>query len=372
MKFKTHQIKRIVVKVGSNVLSDEKGLKVSFFSHLAEQIAHLKKQNVEVVIVSSGAVSTAMSVFKAPEMPKSIPSKQAFAAFGQPLLMQTYAQAFQKQNLQVAQILLTHPDLENRKRYLNAKHVFEELLVRDLIPVVNENDSVVVEELKFGDNDRLSAYVAGLVEADLLVILSHVNGVYDKNPAKYSDANLIPTIEDIEEAKSYIYQNQNQRGTGGMLTKLEAAQICQNFGISCFLTEGSQKNVLVEIMEKEVVGTFFPTKTTKMSARKNWIKEVLKTKGCVYVDDGAEKALLKNNRSLLPSGVMRVSGKFDTGECVEVRNAKEKVLVKGLTIYASWELEKICGKKSSEIEMILGYKYSDEVIHRDDLVVVSI
>lgn len=363
-------IKRLVVKIGSSVLSDSAGLKAAFFARLAGEVAELKALGVETIIVSSGAVAAAMAAFGQVKKPQLIPEKQAFAAYGQPLLMQHYIAAFKKKGLSVAQILLTHPDLENRNRFLNAKLVLNELLNRGIVPVVNENDSVVVEELKFGDNDRLSAYVSNVAEADLLVILSHVDGLYDGNPEKDAGAKLIPVVEKVDSTTGrLVFQNKNELGTGGMASKLEAAQIGLDFGVPVFITNGNQKGCLTKIFSGSAVGTYFQPNLSPLSARKHWISKVLKPKGELVVDPGAKDALVAKKRSLLPSGIKAIKGHFDHGDCVAVVDSGGKVIAKGLVIYSWWELEKILGKKSSEIAAILGYKYADEAIHRDNLVV---
>jgi len=372
MRIDTRKIKRLVVKIGSSVLSDASGLKSAFFAHLAEQVAELKSSGVETVIVSSGAVAAAMAAFGQAKKPHLIPEKQAFAAYGQPLLMQHYTAAFKKKGLPVAQILLTHPDLENRNRFLNAKLVIDELLGRGIIPVVNENDSVVVEELKFGDNDRLSAYVSNVAEADLLVILSHVDGLYDGNPEKDANTKLIPIVEKVDSATGQlVFQNKNELGTGGMASKLEAAQIGLDFGIPVFITNGTKKGCLTKIFSSSAVGTYFQPNLSPLSARKHWISKVLKPKGEIVVDTGAKDALTAKKRSLLPSGVKAVKGHFERGDCIAVNDVGGKLVAKGLALYSWWEVEKIMGRKSIEIEKILGYKYADEIIHRDDLVVLD-
>lgn len=372
MRIDTRKIKRIVVKIGSSVLSGANGLKPAFFKHLAEQVSELKSAGVETIIVSSGAVAAAMAAFGQAKKPHLIPEKQAFAAYGQPLLMQHYIAAFKKKGLSVAQILLTHPDLENRNRFLNAKLVIDELLGRGIIPVVNENDSVVVEELKFGDNDRLSAYVSNVAEADLLVILSHVDGLYDGDPETDSDAKLIPVVEKVDSTTGQlVFQNKNELGTGGMASKLEAAQIGLDFGIPVFITNGTKKGCLTKFFSSSAVGTYFQPNLSPLSARKHWISKVLKPKGEIVVDAGAKEALMAKKRSLLPSGVRAVKGHFDRGDCVAVSDASGKLVAKGLILYSWWEVEKIMGHKSVEIQKILGYKYADEIVHRDDLVVLD-
>lgn len=365
------KFRRIVVKIGSSVLSDDKGLKVAFFTRLATQIATLKRQGVAIVVVSSGAVAAAMAAFGADKKPALIPEKQAFAAYGQPLLMARYIAAFSRQDLKVAQILLTHPDLADRGRFLNARQVFDQLLARDIIPIVNENDSVAVDELKFGDNDRLSASVANLVQADLLVILSHVDGLYDADPSTCSEARLVDRVTAIdEELLGLVFHNKNERGTGGMASKLDAAQACLDFGIPVFVTNGAKADCLIHAVNGDAVGTLFVAEKPALSARKHWIGRVLKPCGEIVIDDGARRALVERKKSLLPSGIVSVSGAFDAGECVLIRDSGGKPLARGLVLYAARELERIKGRKSGEIASILGYKNADEAVYRDDLVII--
>jgi glutamate 5-kinase len=247
--------------------------------------------------------------------------------------------------------------------------VLNELLGRGIVPVVNENDSVVIEELKFGDNDRLSAYVSNVAEADLLVILSHVDGLYDGNPEKDSNAKLIPIVEKVDSATGQlVFQNKNELGTGGMASKLDAAQIGLDFGIPVFITNGTKKGCLTKIFSDSAIGTYFQPNLSPLNARKHWISKVLKPKGEIVVDAGAKDALIAKKRSLLPSGVKAVKGHFERGDCIAVNDVGGKLVAKGLALYSWWEVEKIMGRKSIEIEKILGYKYADEIVHRDDLV----
>lgn len=252
---KIESVKRIVIKIGSSVLADNAGLKTAFFKTLATQVDELLKRKKEVVIVSSGAVAAAIGELKAAR-PERIPEKQAFAALGQPLLMHHYIAAFAKKKRRVAQILLTYPDLENRARFLNAKHAMAELLARGIIPIVNENDSVAIDELKFGDNDRLSAHVAELVGGDLLIILSHVDGLYDSDPEKNPKAKLVTHVTDKKAAHRFVFANKNHLGTGGMATKLTAAEFCAERKISVFITNGNKKDFLKKIFTGRACGTW--------------------------------------------------------------------------------------------------------------------
>ena len=302
--------------------------------------------------------------------PQTIPDKQAYAAIGQPVLMSMYGQEFQKKKMQVAQVLLTREGLDDRKRYLNAKHALQALLKKNVVPIINENDTVTVEEIKIGDNDQLSAYVAELIEADLLILLSHVEGFYDQNPKK-SGAELIPVIRKIDQ-KIYdkVFDGFSERTTGGMTTKLMAAKHCLKAGIPMLITSGFQKNFVKQILGKKVEGTLFLPSQKTVGARKRWISTI-RTKGKLFIDGGAKKALLVGKKSLLSSGVVAVEGSFNTGDCIEICTKNGIVLAKGICSYSREEVEKIMGSQSAEIQKILGYKYSDEIIHRDDMVIQS-
>lgn len=361
------KIKRVVIKMGSNVLTADQGLRHLFFKQLATQVSYLKSKNIQVVLVSSGAIAAAMSVFQN-RKPKNIPEKQAYAAIGQPILMNVYSKEFAKKDLQVAQILMTQSDLSDRTRYLNAKHAIETLIKKNVVPIVNENDTVTVDEIKIGDNDQLSAYVAALIDADLLVLLSHVEGFYNGSP-KQASSELIPLIQSIDESiESLVFDGYSERTTGGMTTKLLAARYSLAAGIPMMITSGFQKDCVKRIFKNKFVGTLFLPPHKKMKARKSWIQGVRRSKGRLTVDAGAKKALVQNKKSLLSSGVVSVEGRFEIGDCVDVVSKKGCVLAKGLSSYSSVEISKIIGCKSSEIQKILGYKYGDEVIHRDDMV----
>lgn len=366
----TKTFKRIVIKIGSNVLTDHEGLRKSFFHHLAGQISFLLDQKIQPVIVSSGAIAAAMSFFHQPKKPTSIPEKQAFAAVGQPILMNLFAKEFQKKGITVAQVLLTQDGMDNRERFINAKHTINQLIHRKIVPIINENDTVSVNEIKIGDNDQLSAHVAHLVEADLLFILSHVDGLYDQDPHQHKEAKLIALVGKIDpKIESMVYDSEDARSVGGMRTKIMAAKICSRYGIPVWITSGLKKNFITKFMRQKAEGTFFLVGKKELSARKHWICSIHRPKGKISIDGGAQKALLDGKKSLLPSGVTRVSGSFHIGDCIEILDETGKLLGKGLSNYSKAEIEKIKGAKSSDIEQILGYKYGDEVVHRDNLVI---
>lgn len=364
------KVKKVVIKIGSNVLSSDTSLRKGFFRDLALQVSQLKKQGLDVILVSSGAIAVAMAEFKQYQKPKAISEKQAYAAYGQPLLINQYVQVFKKHKHKVAQILLTHDDLQNRRRFLNARHALQALLKKGIIPIVNENDTVAVEEIQFGDNDKLSSFVSHVVEADLLIILSHVDGLYDRDPSQHEGARLVKTVNTIDDfVRSFVFTGPSAKGAGGMVTKLEAAQFCMALGIPTFITSGMKKNCVLNLWKKKnPVGTFFVPQKDDLTSRQRWIGKVLQPKGKIVLDAGAVKALEKQKRSLLASGIRKVEGLFEKGECVTIETLRGRVIAKGLVSYSHFEIQKIKGKRSSQFEKLLGYKLADEVIHKDDLV----
>ena len=300
--------------------------------------------------------------------PKTIPGKQAAAAVGQIALMALYERDFSQHDIRVAQILLTHDDLANRRRYLNAKHTMLTLLEAKVLPIVNENDTVAVEEIQFGDNDNLSALVAVLVEADLLVILSDVAGLYEQDPRVHPEAQLVPLVEKFDSTVFAQAGGAGTLGRGGMLSKLQAAQKAAFSGIPTVITDGRQKDALVLVFEPtRETGTLFLPEADRLTSRKHWIAYTLKPAGELMVDVGASTAICERGRSLLPPGVREIRGTFSEGECVTCVDDKGHAFARGLVNYSSEALERIKGTRTSQIERILGYKVSDEVIHRDDL-----
>lgn len=365
-------LKRVVIKIGSNVLTDHHRIRRGFFSELAEEIAFLKARNIQPVLVSSGAIATGMSASGVTRRPVKIPELQALAAIGQPILMNLFAKEFARKHLTVAQVLLTQDGLEDRSRFINAKHALGALIRQNVIPIVNENDTVTVEEIKIGDNDQLSAHVAHLVEADLLVILSHVEGLYDRDPNVFPNARLVVKVRKIDKRiRSMVYEAKDERTTGGMATKLISARICMEHGIPVIITSGFNKNFIRNIFSEKIPGTLFLPSERTLTSRKHWIGNVRKPRGVIKIDPGAKKALLRQKKSLLPSGVIMLAGEFKNGDCVEIRDRQDRLVGKGLTSYSRDELERIMGHKSSEIEKILGYKYGNAVVHRNDLVLSS-
>jgi len=364
--------RRIVVKIGSQILSSSAGIEEARLKGLVCDLAALHESNKEVVVVSSGAVAAGMVKLGVKERPKTIPHKQALAAVGQISLMALYERQFARYDKSVAQVLLTHEDLANRQRYINAKHTFQKLLESSIIPIVNENDTVAVEEMKFGDNDHLSALVATLLEADLLVILSDVEGVYDKDPRTHADAQLIPLIRESKGvSRAIVGESLSAFGTGGIATKLGAAEKAGAGGIPTLIASGLRAGVLEQVFdEKEAVGTLILAEENRLASRKHWIAFNLKPAGDIVVDQGAQDAVATKGKSLLPSGVKAIRGSFGVGECVRCLDAAGREFARGLVNYSAQELNQIKGLHTSKIEKVLGYKAYDEIIHRDDLVLL--
>jgi len=360
--------RRVVVKVGSSTLSSADGISRESVARLVGGLAVLHAAGKEAVLVTSGAVAAGMSRLGMKERPKTIPGKQAAAAVGQIALMALYEEYFSTYGIRVAQVLLTHDDLANRRRYLNAKHTMGTLLEAGVIPVVNENDTVAVEEIQFGDNDNLSALVAVLVEADLLVILSDVAGLYDQDPRAHAGARLIPLVASAEEALTYSVGGAGPLGRGGMASKLQAAHKAALSGIPTIIADGWREEPLAVVFEPTAEsGTLFLPVADRLASRKHWIAYTLKPAGTLVVDAGAYAALREQGRSLLPPGVRAVRGSFDEGECVTCVDDSGREFARGLVNYSAAAIERIKGARTSQIEHILGYKVSDEIIHRDDL-----
>jgi glutamate 5-kinase len=362
-------IRRIVIKVGSGVISDDRGLDLPMLESVAAGISELRRRGCEVVLVSSGAVAAGKGDLGIVGRPRTIPLKQAAAAIGQSRLMRAYKDAFRPAGCKVAQVLLTRDDLANRRRYLNARNTLMTLLEHQVLPIINENDTVVVDEIRFGDNDNLSAMVTSLAEAGLLVILSDVDGLYDHDPRQHADAKLIPVVERItEEIEAMASGTGNSLGTGGMATKIKAAKKAVLCGVGTVIVNGRLPNVLPRLFDGEELGTFFFPATDRMAAKKHWIAFTKKPRGKLFVDDGAKRALVEMGRSLLPSGINGVEGGFDRGDAVRLCDQAGNEFAKGVINYSLSELLRIMGKKTSEIEKNLGYKYGDEIVHRDNLV----
>jgi glutamate 5-kinase len=365
--------KRVVIKIGTNLLADKlQGVNPEKIDEIAVGVSFLKSIGKEVAIVSSGAIGAGVAALKLPARPKSIPEKQATAAVGQPLLMEAYETAFRKQGIDIAQILLTKDDFVNRNRYVNAKNTFSVLFDKGVVPVVNENDSVAIEEIKLGDNDNLSALVANLIEADVLVILSDIDGLFTDDPAKNAKAELIPVVEKISsQIEKLAKKSISDLSTGGMITKIQAAKRCVSAGIAMIIANGTRPRAIEEIFSGNCGGTLFLPRKSNLNVRKKWIGFISHSKGYVLVDEGAKEALLRKQKSLLPSGIIDVHGDFSPNDTIAVKDRDGREIARGVSAYSSADLQKIKGKKTSEIEKILLRKSCDEVIHKDNLVITG-
>jgi len=363
--------RRIVVKIGSSLLSADAGLDVARVRARVAEVAALGAGGREFILVTSGAVAAGRARLGLRERPKTIPQKQAAAAVGQIDLMAAYKECFEARGRHVAQILLTREDLSNRRRYLNAKHALAALLESKVVPIVNENDTVAVDEIKLGDNDTLSAAVAALVEADLLVILSDVDGLHTADPRRYPDAQPVPVVEASEtQAERYAAASAGRLGTGGMATKVEAARKAAAAGIATIIADGRGADALGRVLDASVVsGTVVVPSADRLASRKHWIAFTLRPQGVLHLDAGAAAALRERGRSLLPSGVTIVEGAFGAGDCVRCVAPGGAEIARGLVNYSAGELRRIQGAHTRDIDTILGYKVSDEVIHRDDMVI---
>ncbi|MBI4437220.1 MAG: glutamate 5-kinase [Candidatus Omnitrophica bacterium] len=365
------KIRRLVVKVGSTLLfSKTEGIDPERVHAITSQVAALTKDGVWVVLVSSGAIACGMKLLGLRNRPERLPELQAAAAVGQAKLMKLYDEDLRHKGLLTSQILLTQDDLQHHKRYWNARNTLLALLRFGAIPIVNENDTVATEEIRFGDNDRLSSLVACLIGADLLVILSDIDGLY-RNFRTKGEGEILDVVEgvstDIEEMAS---EEKGKFSSGGMKTKLQAAKIATGAGIPVVIANGRKERTLLKVISAETVGTLFLPKTDRMGARKSWIAFTSKPRGKVVVDEGAKNALLHHGRSLLSSGIVAAKEEFGGGEVVSIVDQKGTEFARGLINYSSREIEKIRGQRSDRILALLGYKSYDEVIHRDNLVIL--
>lgn len=364
------KVRRVVVKIGSGVLTHHQEIIAEdVIESLVDEMSSLIDSGKEVIIVTSGSVAAGTRKLGLKRSPKSIPEKQAAAAAGQSTLIRYYEKAFEKREHKVAQILLTSDGLSDRVRYLNARNTITTLLHYGVVPVINENDTVVVDEIKFGDNDNLSAMVLGLSDADLLIILTDTEGLYNKDPRKFDDASLIKTVKNIDSEVEAVAGGTSGVGTGGMVTKVEAAKRVTAFGAATVIAHGERKNVLLDVLRGDDVGTFFVPREERLKGKKRWLAYNVKASGELIIDDGAKDALEEGN-SLLPSGVLAVKGDFNFGDPVSLIVENGEVFACGLVQYDSKDLVAVKGCKTTEIEKILGKKDYDEIIHRDDLVIL--
>jgi glutamate 5-kinase len=362
---------RVVLKIGTSVLLDnENRVSSAKAESFALQIKKAKEQGIDVIVVSSGAIACGMEAMGLTKKPRDMARKQALASVGQSLLMRIYMDAFGRADMKVSQVLLTHEDTKSRSRCLNLLNTIDTLLTMDVVPIINENDTLSFQEIMFGDNDNLSALIAQITNADLLLLLSDVDGLYDRDPNRFPDAHLIPMVKKIDESVEKLAGGtRSEKSIGGMVSKIEAARKAGHYGVPTRLIRGDVKDIVVRVLQGEQLGTLFLAKK-RLPRKKCWIAFAFKTKGKLWVDDGAERAITNNGRSLLPSGITRVEGDFARGECVEITNQSGKIVGRGITNYSSSDVAHIKGSRSVEIEKKLGYKYTEEVVHRDNMVVL--
>ena len=367
--------RRVVVKAGTTLLTHEADhLNLQVMATLVDQIARLHLSGVETILVSSGAVAAGRHVLSVPRQGRNVPIKQVLAAAGQSRLMNAYEQLFEWHQIPVAQALITRKDLSERLGYLNVRNALLSLLELRVIPVVNENDVVAVDELAgeaFGDNDNLSAMVANLVDSDLLVMLGEVEGLYTVDPHLDSNARLVPTVERLDDRVEVMGgASWANTGQGGMATKLEAARLASASGVDVVIASGLEREVLTRLARGERIGTFFPASGTRLESRERWMLSGLSNRGEIVLDDGASSAIVRQNRSLLPAGVSEVLGSFGRGDIVSILNSQREKVAAGIANYASDELSKIKGQHSDRIDELLGHHYGDEAVHRNNMVVL--
>jgi len=369
---------RVVIKAGTSVLTkppEHRGLNLELMDGLVGQVCELRRAGVETLLVTSGAIAAGRDVLgTSPERQlRDIPTRQVMAAVGQSQLMHTYQQMFASRGFQVAQTLLTTNDLSHRQSYLNVRNTLRGLLELGVVPIVNENDVVAVDEIGevFGDNDRLSALVANLVDADLLVILTDIDGLYTADPNQDPDAKLIPNVDRVDDAvESLAGKNLNPWARGGMSTKLEAARLVTTSGISMVMCDGRAQDVVLKAVRGEPVGTLFNPGAGKLEARKRWMLSGISQRGEVFVDAGAVLALREKNRSLLPAGITGVDGDFSRGDIVFITGQEGRRIACGIANYGSEDISRIRGAQSGDIENTLGYHFGQEVVHRNNLVLL--
>lgn len=367
-----HSPLRMVVKIGSSTLTaGTDRLNRPQMLELVRQMAHLHGQGMDVVIVSSGAMASGREALGFPRGRKDIPFKQVLAAVGQARLMQVWDQLFSLYNLIVAQTLLTREDLADRQRYLNARNTLLALLERRVIPIVNENDAVGVEEIKIGDNDNLSALVANAIDADLLVLLTDIAGLYTADPRADPQATLIPEVQQIDASIEALGGKPgSERGVGGMQTKIQAARLATESGVTVIIADGSLPSVLERLAQGEAIGTRFLPLESNIESRRRWIIAGLASRGEVAVDNGAAAALLRGGKSLLPAGITSVNGHFERGDTITIKDSTGRKLACGVANYSASDMARLRGLRSADIETTLGYEYGEEAVHRNNLVLL--
>jgi len=365
--------KRIVVKLGTSILTGGgRYLDQARMVEITRQCAALYAQGQDVIVCTSGAVAAGRAHLNFPTLPATITSKQLFAAVGQLQLMRVWEHLFDIYSVRVGQILLTRGDVENRHRYLNARDAFNALLEQRIVPIVNENDAVATEEIRVGDNDNLSALVATLVNADLLILLTDQPGLFTADPRNHPDARLIPEVRKIDGAlKGLAGGSVSGLGTGGMTTKLQAANTARHAGVDVVIAAGAEPNVILRVAAGEAVGTRFPALATRPESRKAWILTGPKPAGRLLIDEGASAAICFKGRSLLPAGIRKVEGNFLRGDTVLILDSARSELARGIAGYTSTELRKIAGYRSDDIAARLGYTYGDVAVHRNDMILLT-
>jgi glutamate 5-kinase len=367
-----HEKARIVVKIGTNLLTDKvAGLNLERINSIAGGVCQIQSLGYQVAVVSSGAIGAGVAARRLKERPRTIREKQATAAIGQPILMEAYEAAFRSHSRMVGQILLTQDDFMNRGRYLNARNTLSVLLEDNVVPIINENDTVAVEEIKLGDNDNLSAMVANLIGADLLIILSDIDGFYSDDPSHNRRAELISVVETItSRMERQAKKSGGELGTGGMVTKIQAAKRCTSAGIAMIIANGDNPRVLQEIVSGEFRGTLFLPAASRLNVKKKWIGFVSHPQGSIRIDEGAKAALTTHRKSLLPSGVLDVTGVFNANDTISVLDVMGNEIARGVSGYSSAELARIKGRRTDDVEKVLGRRAHGEVIHKDNLVLL--
>jgi len=367
------RVRTIAVKIGSSVLMDDMGrLEPEMFAHIARQVSTLMSEGYCAALISSGAILAGRAKMKLAMDRDSIPVKQAMAAVGQSDIIRFYEQFFTHYGFVVAQVLLTRDDLEDRRRYLNARHTLMCLMEMKVVPIINENDTVMVEEIHFGDNDNLAAMVTPLVDADLLIILSDVPGLFEQDPSLGKGGRIIPVVDRVDKQIEELAGGARPgTGLGGMITKVNAAKRAARYGVPSVVADGKERDIIQRIIRGENIGTIFLPQEDRLTSRKHWIAYTLKSHGDVVIDTGAVEAVVKGGKSLLPSGVVEVRGTFAQGELVVCLNKDGKRISRGLVNYSSSEIDRIKGLHSSRIQEALGFKITDEVIHRDNMVLLQ-
>lgn len=360
-------VKRIVVKIGSGVIAEGGRLRPETIAHLAADVSRLRSRGHELLLVVSGAVAGGYSELGCPQPPTRVVERQAAASIGQYKLMTLFAEAFARHDVGVAQLLMMQDDIEDRRRFISARHTIQRLIDSGIVPIINENDPLADDEEKVGDNDHLAALVTNLSSADLLVILSSVPGVYRSG----SDHEVISEVDVGASVDEHIRSEVSQTGVGGMIAKVSAAKLASQWGVPTIIADGTQPGQLGRILDGQCIGTIFHSRADSLPSRKRWIAFRQKSRGAIRVDDGARQALIERGASLLPSGIVEVEGTFAMGARVDVQDETGRTFAVGLTSYSAQEVRLMKGRKRGQFEDVLGYKYVDEIIDRDDMVLLN-